>query len=428
MTEQLDLSLAYTPKEQYLTLIGVVMAWMFDAADFLLLTFLIIQIGEEFAIDSHTKSWLLGLQLLGTGLGGIFFGYLGDILGRKKTLIFVISIYSICTAATAFVWTIKALFVVRILTGFGVGGVWALGSSLISEIWPKEKRNVGIAITQAGWPLGELIAALIVSFIVPIFDASHVVIGTKILHGWRMAFLFGGLALFSALFIYLFVPESKAWKKKQSLELKEMRGDKLELRVFKELFSKKLFKTFALGLLFGITGMMTFYSINSWLPEYFQRNGLKLKDSALMIGLFWGTSGYIGHVLFGFISNKIGRRPTFIGYTSLVVASGIIMYLWVTETWAKYLGLALFTFGCGYFASFGAVFSEIYPTEVRSTASSISYNGARGFSLVAPPLVIWVGDVFNNMGAGLMVGGFFVILSSILLFFLPTKEGQNIID
>ncbi|MHA1115664.1 MAG: hypothetical protein ACTSPJ_05780, partial [Candidatus Heimdallarchaeaceae archaeon] len=71
---------------------------------------------------------------------------------------------------------------------------------------------------------------------------------------------------------------------------------------------------------------------------------------------------------------------------------------------------------------------EIYPTEVRSTASSISYNGARGFSLVAPPLVIWVGDVFNNMGAGLMVGGFFVILSSIILFFLPTKEGQDIID
>ncbi|MHA1303356.1 MAG: MFS transporter, partial [Candidatus Heimdallarchaeaceae archaeon] len=264
------------------------------------------------------------------------------------------------------------------------------------------------------------------SFAVPPFNDANIVMFSKTFHGWRFAFLFGGLAIFSALFIHFLVPESKAWERAKYLESTEEKAVSLDFKVFEELFSKKLRGTFILGLLFGITGMMTFYAINSWLPEYFQINGVKLKDSALMIGLFWGTTGYIGHVLFGFISNAIGRRKTFVGYSFLVVLSGIIMYLWVTETWAKYLGLALFTFGCGYFSSFGAVFGEIYPTEVRSTAASISYNGARGFSLIAPPLVIWVGEIFNNMGAGLMVGGFFVILSSIILFMLPTKEGQDI--
>ena len=420
--------MSYTKREQYLTLVGVVMAWAFDAADYLLLTFLIKQIGKDFGFSQDTKAWLMGLQLLGTAIGGIIFGYLGDTIGRKKTLITVITIYSIFTALTAFAYSTAILFILRICTGIGVGGVWALGSSLINEIWPKERRNVGIAITQAGWPFGELLAALLVTFVVEPFDRQSHSLFNKPFHGWRFAFLFGGFAILTAVYIYFYVPESKAWLKQKELKKagKEVEND-LSLRVFKNLFAPDIRWTFALGLLFGITGMMAFYSINSWLPEYYQLNGLTLKDSALMIGIFWGTSGYIGHVLFGFVSNWIGRKPTFVIYTSLIVISGVVMYQWVQETWAKYLGLSLFTFGCGYFSSFGVVFGEIYPTKVRATAASISYNGARGMSLLAPIFVVWIGDIFNNMGAGLAAGGLFVVLSSIILFFLPTKEGQDII-
>ncbi|MHA1687119.1 MAG: MFS transporter [Candidatus Heimdallarchaeaceae archaeon] len=418
-------SFSYTTREQILTLIGVIAAWMFDAADYLLLTFLIKQIGEEFAFSATTKGWLMGLQLLGTGIGGIVFGLLGDSIGRKRTLTIVIAFYSTFTTLTAFTYSIAGLFIVRILTGIGVGGVWALGSSLISEIWPSERRNVGIALTQAGWPLGELLAALIVSFVVPPFDAANHVVFNRPFAGWRFAFIFGGLAIFTSIFIAIYVPESKMW-----LNKKEQKGERqatIEWKVFQKLFSPALIKTFALGLLFGITGMMTFYSINSWLPEYFQQHGKTLKDSALMIGLFWGTTGYVGHVLFGFLSNWFGRKPVFISYTGMIIASSIIMTVYVQYDWAKYLGLALFTFGCGYFSSFGAVFSEIYPTDVRSTAASISYNGARGFSLLAPVLVAWVGGlVGENLGPGILIGGFFVVLSSIILFFLPTKEKKEI--
>lgn len=422
-------TLVYTKKEQYMTLIGVVMAWMFDAADYLLITFLIVQIGAPSSLNfgNHTRGWLMGIQLLGTGIGGIIFGYLGDSIGRKRTLISVICMYSICTSLTAFIYNVAFLFIIRFFTGVGVGGVWALGASLISEIWPKEKRNVGIAITQAGWPLGELIAALMVTFIVTPFDKMNLSLGALPFEGWRICFLFGGGSIFSALFIHFFVPESKSWQtvKGQRKGEIQFRKKRIDLTVFKKLFSKDLIKIFLLGLTFGIAGMQTFYAINSWLPQYVQEFKT-LKETALMIGLFWGTTGYIGHVLFGFISNEIGRKPTFIAYSLLVVISGVVLALWAKYTWGLWVGLGLFTFGCGYFSAFGAVFSEIYPTEVRSTAASISYNGARGFSLLAPVLVIVIGNLFGGMQWGILAGGFFVIASTVILFFLPTKEGQDI--
>ncbi len=450
-----QLYLTYTRKEQYLTLIGVVLAWMFDAADFLLLTFVIIQIGEDLAFAPTTKGWLMGLQLLGTGIGGLLFGFFGDTLGRKRTLIIVICIYSVFTVLTAFAFTIATLFVIRFLTGIGVGGVWALGSSLIGEIWPKEKRNVGISITQAGWPLGELLAGLLVVLIVPYFDLNNLIIFGLSLPGWRVTFLFGGIAVLSAVFIHFFVPESKAWKCKKEQECEEralnnINYHRLDFSVFTELFSRKLRKVFLMGLGFGIAGMMTFYAINSWLPGLFQIHPheqdsffvkavlgiyphlinepqtLALVSSALMIGVFWGTSGYIGHVLFGFFSNWFGRRPTFIGYSAMILASAIILGLFVEYEWAKYVGLTLFTFGCGYFSSFGAVFSEIYPTKVRATAASLSYNGARGFTLLAPVMVEWAGILLGDIKYGILIGGFFILISIVLLYKLPTKEKQDI--
>src|SRR4051812_32958312 len=96
--------------------------WMFDFYDLVLFSFLLQPIGRELHLSEAQEAALLGAALGASGLGGIFFGYISDLYGRKRILIWTVCLYSIGTALTACATGPLTMFLFRFVTGLGVGG------------------------------------------------------------------------------------------------------------------------------------------------------------------------------------------------------------------------------------------------------------------------------------------------------------------
>ena len=159
---------------------------MFDFYDLVLFSFLLIPIGQELKLSAGQEAVLLGAALGASGVGGILFGYLSDLYGRKRTLMWTICLYSLGTGLTAFATGPVTLFLFRGITGLGVGGEWAIGHALLAESSPKHFRGRGAALLQIGEPLGVALAAVIGLLVAPIV-------------GWRIVFLLSSASACSRL-------------------------------------------------------------------------------------------------------------------------------------------------------------------------------------------------------------------------------------
>src|SRR5213595_2467941 len=144
------------------------LGWMFDGLDMHLYTLVaapfVMQLVHAASVsDASVKQYSAYVQaafLIGWALGGGFFGRLGDVLGRSRALSLTILTYAIFTGLSFFAQTWWQLMIFRFVAALGIGGDWAVGSSLLSETWPKKWRPWIAAVLQTGVNLGILLACL----------------------------------------------------------------------------------------------------------------------------------------------------------------------------------------------------------------------------------------------------------------------------
>src|SRR5262249_30527033 len=134
-----------------------------------------------------------------------------DRLGRARSLIVTILIFSLCSLGAATSQTLLQLAIWRVILGIGMGGEWASGAVLVSETWPPEHRSKAVSIMQSGWSLGYIAAALL----------AAAVLGTAWLgvNAWRWLFALGALPALFTLWIRRSVPEPPAWRRKKAAPL-----------------------------------------------------------------------------------------------------------------------------------------------------------------------------------------------------------------
>src|SRR5205823_3394701 len=162
--------------------------WMLDAMDFLLFSFAVIPIREEFGLSNGTMGGLTSVALIASAIGGMVFGRLADGLGRVRALTLSILLYSVATAGLATSAALWQLVAWRIAVGLGMGGEWSCGTVLVAETWPAQHRGKAMGLVQSGWAIGALIAAALSAF-------------TLERYGWRLLFLFGALPAIAAFLI-----------------------------------------------------------------------------------------------------------------------------------------------------------------------------------------------------------------------------------
>src|SRR5467141_2963163 len=112
-----------TPAERRTPVAGSV-GWLLGAMDVMRFSLVLAYLGREFSLDTRTAGFLNSLTLIASAIGGFFFGFLADRIGRKRALMASILVYSIASAACAFTHSIPQLGFCRFVLGLGMGGEW----------------------------------------------------------------------------------------------------------------------------------------------------------------------------------------------------------------------------------------------------------------------------------------------------------------
>ncbi len=387
--------------------------WVFDFYDLVLFTFLITQLQADLHFSAEMLSLCLGISLFATGLGGIIFGALGDKYGRKRTLQWTIIVYSIGTLLCAFSWSFWSLVLFRFITGFGVGGEWATGQIYINETFPDNLRAKFGAFMQSGAPVGVIIASLVGGLVSPVI-------------GWRLTFLVSIIPALMVIFIRKYLDESDIWvKNKDEYAKRSIFGE------FKQLVSIEYRKIFLISLILCIFGMSAYWFTYSWLPTYLeQERGLALLSTTLGIVIIQ-CGDFAGYTSFGYVAEKLGRRPAFTIY-SFIMAISISM---ITLCWNQidaipeliFVFMFLTGFGTGFFGGFGSLFSELFPTKIRNTAVGTVFNLARGAQFVTPVIITIVASYFD-LSYGIAIAAIFAFLVGIWIWVFPETRGTHIND
>jgi len=348
------------------------------------------------------------------------FGVLADRFGRRPVLQWTILTYSLGTFFCGFASSFWFLMIFRVITGLGVGGEWATGQTYVGETFPARVRGRYCAFMQTGAPLGIALASVIGGLVSPEI-------------GWRACFFISVLPALMIVYIRQRLPESDLWLEQQQQASAKMKSFR-NLLVWKDsklarLFSRAHRKYFILALVLAIFDMSAYWFTYSWMPSYLHtEREFSMTKSALWM-LVTQTGGFLGYALFGFVADRWGRRPAYTLY-SFIMAAGLLMITIFWSTIVTYPGVILgfmflVGFGTGMFGGYGALFSELFPTSIRSTAMGTAFNLARGIQFITP-VVISIIAVHYGLGGGISLAALFAILTGLWIWTFPETRGKKL--
>ena len=140
-------------RQQWVTLFAAQAGYMLDAMDVLLFVFAVNAIRDQFGFSAAQAGLVSSFTLAFSAIGGIVFGILSDRIGRARSLMWSILIYSVASAGTALSWNLATLLFWRGAIGIGLGAEWSAGAVLVAETWPASiaRRQSGLCSRAGRW-------------------------------------------------------------------------------------------------------------------------------------------------------------------------------------------------------------------------------------------------------------------------------------
>src|SRR3954465_9798488 len=288
--ESLRLFRELTPQQRK-TFLACFLGWALDALDFFLVTFVLGQISKDFGRGIPDVAFSITLTLMMRPLGAFIFGWLGDKFGRRIPLMIDIVFYSVMELATAFAPNFTVFLILRALFGVGMGGEWGLGASLAMESLPTKARGLFSGILQQGYAVGYLLAALVYWIVFPHF-------------GWRGLFVAGALPALLVIYIRAHVPESSSWLQRKA--------ERSRIRLnFSTLLRQHGWLFLYAALLMTAFNYMSHGSQDLY-PHFLEaQRGFDVQARS-NINLIYATGAICGGAVFGFFSQRWGRRRSII--------------------------------------------------------------------------------------------------------------------
>ncbi|HXF05020.1 MAG TPA: MFS transporter [Blastocatellia bacterium] len=394
--------------DQRRALVAAALGWMLDSMDVMLYAMVLAHLMRDLKMSTATAGLLGSLTLLASAVGGVLFGILADRVGRTRALMASILVYSIFTAACGVAQTIGQLALFRVLLGLGMGGEWATGAALVAETWPPEHRGKALGLMQSSWAIGYALAAGITALVLPRF-------------GWRAVFFVGIAPALVTVWIRHSLREPDIWQRSRHTRTSSRPS-------LMEIFRYPLRRHTLTTTLMNASSMFAWWGLFTWIPPFLalppEKGGAGLSIVQTSTWVILMQAGmWVGYVTFGFISDSIGRKPTYIAY--LLAAALLVPLYGMTRhpTVLLLLGPLVAFFGTGYFSGFGAITAELFPTSIRATAQGFTYNIGRGASALAP---FTIGSYAETHGLGLafMITAAAYLLAALIAFALPETKGK----
>jgi len=326
------------------------LGWTLDAFDFFLVVTSLTAIGKEFGRPDKDIAIALTLTLAFRPVGAFIFGLAADRYGRRLPLMIDLIFYSVVEVATGFAHSFAVFLVLRALFGIGMGGEWGVGASLAMEKAPEKRRGVLSGLLQEGYACGFLLAALAHWLVFPRW-------------GWRPLFFIGGLPALLALYVRYGVKESEVWQRTRH----ESWG-----QLGRAIVSH--WKTFAY--LLALMTMMNFIShgTQDMYPTFLQRDWGFATSRRDLLTAFSMVGAITGGVIFGYISDRIGRRRA--------IVTALILAVLAIPIWAHAPNVAILVAGAfimqfmvqGAWGVIPAHINELSPDSVRGFLPGFAYQ------------------------------------------------------
>jgi len=417
---------------QWTVLFAAWLGWGFDIFDSLLFNFVApnciptllgLPLGSK-AAAAATSQWtgaLTSLMLIGWALGGVLFGYIGDRLGRTRTLMLTMVMYALGTAACAFAPNLGVLIACRVVASLGIGGEWAAGASMVAEVMPEKRRvDAGVLLYTAA-SIGLFLAT----------GLNYLVAGhwfpDEPQKSWRYLFLFGLVPAAVAFAVRAFVREPERWAAQKGAVPVALR----------EIFTGPLRRITLWGTLVTVLALVTWWSSNAFISPI--ATGLARTEAALRgmgtsatlalvenwklkANLYFNAGGLLGTLLVIPLARVLSRRALFALYMAGSAAAMLTAFglQWEPETrLVLYFVIGVPVFGI--FGAFPFYLPELFPTRLRATGSGFCYNIGRLIAAAGPFIVGTVAAKGAALNAIFYVG--FVPLIGLLFapFFIETR-------
>ncbi|MED2973230.1 MFS transporter [Fictibacillus sp. B-59209] len=336
-----------------------------------------------------------GLSFFIRPLGGIIFSHIGDKIGRKKTLVLTLMVMGIATFLIGLlpdynaigIWAPILLITLRLFQGIGIGGEW--GGSVLLAVEYSSKKNRGFfgSIPQLGVPIGMLLGTVVISLLSNLPEEQFLT------WGWRLPFILSAVLVLIGLWIRNGIDETPAFK-----EAKES-GSIAKLPIVETFRYHKRSIFITMGAKFVETGPYYIFAtfVIAYTTGYLGYETITVLNAVAIANLVT----VIMIPCMGKLSDKIGRKPLYIGGTiAMMIYAFPYFYLlslksafWLTVATIIAIGIIWPPIE----AIMGTLFSEIFSTNVRYTGVSVGNQlGAALFGGTAPLIAVALLNAFNS--------------------------------
>lgn len=406
----------------------VATAYLFDAADVAILTFVLAPISAEFHLNAIQAGSVASAAFIGMAIGSAGAGWLSDRFGRRPIFTMSMLLWGIGSLLTALAWNYDSLLGCRFLTGIGMGAELPCAVALISEFLPARRR---------GAYLGSAQVLAISSFLISG--------GATLVLNWRLAFV-----LMFALSLFAFVvrrglPESVRWQvTRGDVAAAQATLDRFEAEApaspaplppvpvgaapasrgpLRDLFAGSQTKRTLTAWSMWFFQLLAQYGINIWIAKLLVEHGASVKSSIgiTMLMLVWGIPGTL---ISSALLERVGRRPVYAASAVLTAAAAFWYGSAPTPIVAIVAGSAMNLFLSAMTAGLNAYTPELFATGTRATGTGTASAAGRIGSVLGPLIVPIILVTWGFAGTFLALSLCFLIAGAVAVVFGRETRGK----
>ncbi|HLQ51049.1 MAG TPA: MFS transporter [Terriglobales bacterium] len=376
------------------------LGWTLDAFDFFIVVFLYDTLAAQFHVSKGAIIATLTGTLAMRPLGALLFGLLADRYGRRLPLMANVIYFAVIEVLCGFATNYPTFLVLRILFGIGMGGEWGVGSSLAMESAPPRWRGMFSGILQSGYSWGYLLAAVAARVILPHW-------------GWRAMFWTGGVPALLALYVRTHVPESKAWEQHRVPSMKA---------IFSSVTA--YWKSFIYLMLLMTSMLCLSHGTQDLYPDFLKTEHKIAANTVSYIVIFYNVGAIFGSVIFGHLSERLGRRRTMAAALLLSLA---VIPLWAFSSGLYKLALGAFLMQVGVQGAWGIIpahLNELAPDAARGLIPGLAYQLG---ILFASPVNQVEHHLYLHVGYRWALGGFElanIVLLTVIVLLGHERKGR----
>lgn len=378
-------------------------AWLFDAADVALLSFIMPLIKKEWLLTDNQIGLVSSITTVGMMIGALLFGYLADKFGKKNIIIVTLLIFSVSNLVLALTTNVEQFMLVRLITGIGLGGELPVATTIIADSFSGHRRSKMLILVDSFWAIGWILASLLAFLFMPMY-------------GWRFTVIATSIMALYTLVIRRHLPDQT-----------NTQNNRLNLRLaLSQIWSKKFRRaTICLSLLWFII-MFTYYGMFLWLPSVLIKRGFSVVHS-FRYTLLMSFAQLPGYFLAAYLMGKLTRKKVLGIYLIGTIIGAFLFGTAQTVFMVVFSSCLLSFFTLGAWGILIALTPTQYPMEIRGVGIGFTQSIGRIGATIGPYLIgfslsinLSISTIFFYFVGSLIVG----IL--ILVFGMVDNDQKNI--